>query len=397
MRNVIRRAAAATAGLLLAAAVLATTVPVGAAGAVGIAAAPTVPAPGWRVSMVFSGAQNMTSVVATSASDAWSSWWIPGPAGPAPFVERWNGSAWRQVPVPSGLTDLIIDPLAVGASSASDLWEFIGSIAGPPPAALRWNGRTWRLQQLPGWVIRASPDPAGDLNAQTAVFGPGDVWVFSTGVEGTNNPDHFAARYNGRAWVKVPLPAVSQWISALAPNDIWGKGAAAAGRHPDILMHWNGKRWTTTPPLPAVQLPPGAIAFADDLTATGPRDAWLDRGILPRSGNNEALYLLHWNGTRWAHVRFGFPVSQVDFMAQDGHGGLWLADQGPAPARHWYLDHLSFGRWTRYAVPAVQGTTLQDLSGIAWIPGTRSMWATGDLAGPPKGHGSLGLVLKFGP
>lgn len=99
----------------------------------------------------------------------------------------------------------------------------------------------------------------------------------------------------------------------------------------------------------------------------------------------------------WAKVGFGAPVSQVYDMAQDGHGGLWLIDQGPAPAHHWYLDHLNAGHWTRYAVPAVRGMSLRDLSGITWIPGTRSMWATGDLAGPPNGRGSSGLVLKFTP
>lgn len=149
-------------------------------------------------------------------------------------------------------------------------------------------------------------------------------------------------------------------------------------------MHWNGTHWTTTAPLPAVKLPSGALGFAGDLTATGPRSAWLEQQVLLRSGASESVYLLHWNGTRWAKITFGVPVSQVDLMAQDGHGGHWLIDHGPAPARHWFLDHLNAGHWTRYAVPAVRGMSLQDLSGITWIPGTRWMWATGtsrDLTG----------------
>jgi hypothetical protein len=261
--------------------------------------------------------------------------------------------------------------------------------------AIRWNGHTWQSVQLPAFVIRVYPDPSDDPDAQAVAFGPDAVWVFSVGTETATTPDHLAARYNGHKWIQVPLPATPVWTSAPASNDIWGLGPAAGGRHPEVLMHFNGTRWTTTPPVPAAKLPAGDTGYVGDLTATGPRDAWLQQGVLLRSGDIGApLYLLHWNGTRWAEVKFGVGVSQVDDVAQDGHGGLWLIDRGLAPAQHWYIDHLSAGHWTRYAVPAVRGMTLQDLSDITGIPGTRSMLVTGDLS---KGHGNYGLVLKFGP
>lgn len=216
MRTMIFRVAAGMAGLLLATALPASAAPASAA----LSPAGAAGSAGWRVSTVFSGVLSMTSIVATSGSDAWSGWANAGPTGAPAVVEHWNGSAWRPVPVPSGLVDHVIDPLAVGASSARDMWVFSGTIADPPPVALRWNGTAWRLQQLPRWVIRVSPDPADEFNAQTAVFGPGNVWVFSIGDNGTGRPDHLAARYNGRAWIKVPLPAVPDEVSALAPNDI---------------------------------------------------------------------------------------------------------------------------------------------------------------------------------
>jgi hypothetical protein len=387
MRSVIYRVAAGITGLALA-----TVVCVSAAGTTGRAAAGT---PGWRVIKIFSQAESSgTGLVATSASDAWSIWWNEAATGPAALVERYNGRTWRQVPVQESMINDILDTLSVAASSASNVWDFWGSVP-DGTGAIRWNGHTWRSVPLPLYAIRVSPDPAGEPNAQAVIFGSDDVWVFSTGPATRSTPDHFASRFNGRKWMQVLLPATPVWISALASNDIWGLGPAAGGRHPEVLMHFNGARWTTTPPVPGVKLPAGDIGYLNDLTATSPRDAWLQQGVVLSAGNLGApLYLLHWNGTRWAKVKFGIRVSQVDYTAQDGHGGLWLIDQGPAPARHWYIDQLSAGHWTRHAVPAVPGMTLQDLSGITLVPGTRSMLVTGDLS---KGHGHYGLVLKFGP
>lgn len=384
MRNMIRGLAAGITGLLLASAV-----PASAAGTSAAAAAP-----GWRVIKVFSQAESSgIPAVATSGSDAWTIWWNQAATGQAAFVERWNGSAWQRVAVPSSLIDDVIDTLSVGASTASNVWLLWGSIPGGT-GAIRWNGSVWRTVNLPGYAIRTSPDPAGDPNAQSVVFGPDDVWVFSVGAQSRTAPDHFAARFNGHKWVRVTPPATPVWISALSGNDIWGMGPAAGGSHPEVLMHFNGTRWTVTPPVPTVKLASGAFRFLENLTATGPRNAWLEEGAILRSGNTESLSLLHWNGAGWVKVKFGVSVSQADDMAQDGHGGLWLIDQGPMPAQHWFIDHLNGGHWARYGAPAVPGMTLQDLSGITSIPGTRSMWVTGDLS---KGHASSGLVLKFGP
>jgi hypothetical protein len=386
MRSVIYRVAAGMAGLLLATVGVAS-----AAGATGSAAGTS----GWRVIKIFGQAESSgTGLVATSASDAWSIWWNQAATGQAAFVERYNGRTWRQVPVPESLVNDILDTLSVAASSAANVWDFWGSVP-DGTGAIRWNGHAWRSVPLPWYAIRVSPDPAEEPNAQAVIFSSDNVWVFSVGPATRSAPDHFAAHFNGRKWTQVPLPATPVWISALAPNDIWGLGPAAGGRHPEVLMHYNGTRWATTPAVPGVKLPPADSGFVNDLTATGRRDAWLQQGVILPSGNlGVPPYLLHWNGTRWAKVKFGVRVSQVDYTAQDGHGGLWLIDQGPAPAQHWYIDHLSAGHWTRYAVPAVSGMTLQDLSGITLLPGTRSMLVTGDLS---KGHGKYGLVLKFGP
>jgi hypothetical protein len=80
-------------------------------------------------------------------------------------------------------------------------------------------------------------------------------------------------------------------------------------------------------------------------------------------------------------------------MTQDGHGGLWLAANGPKPGYPWYLYHLN-GKCTRYSVPAVKGTTVGDLISLSWVPGTRSVWATGNMFQPGTSGGIIGAILK---
>jgi hypothetical protein len=74
-----------------------------------------------------------------------------------------------------------------------------------------------------------------------------------------------------------------------------------------------------------------------------------------------------------------YPYGAVDGMdplalalAPDGTGGIWLAVQ-----QHW-LAHEHDGRWTLTSTPFM-------IQALAWIPGTRSVWAVGS-----------GGILKYG-
>jgi hypothetical protein len=149
--------------------------------------------------------------------------------------------------------------------------------------------------------------------------------------------------------------------------------------------------------IPTVTPSAGAVEFPADLAAVGPADAWLAPDIEQGSAGARTLYLLHWNGRSWTRVSLAFPTSFVDFMTQDGHGGIWMVANGPARAFRWFTYHLNAGHWSRFTVPVAKGLSLLDLPGISWIPGTRSVWLTGNMAGPPNGNAIFGAILKFGP
>jgi hypothetical protein len=258
---------------------------------------------------------------------------------------------------------------------------------------LRWNG-TWHRQAIPTWVLHINL--SGTFNVVPAVFGPKSVWVFSTGVDAFTNPDHYVARYNGHAWSKMQMPGVANQISILSQNDIWALGTTVATKRKPpktVLMHWNGKRWSTVA-VPKAHVPKNATEDVLNPVALGPADVWIQRDITRGTAGATTLYLLLWNGSRWARVSIPAAVSGVNYITQDGHGGMWLAVSGQKPDYRWYIYHLN-GKWKRYSIPAASGTTVGDLISLSWIPGTRSVWATGNMLQPGTGGGVIGAILKY--
>ncbi len=87
----------------------------------------------------------------------------------------------------------------------------------------------------------------------------------------------------------------------------------------------------------------------------------------------------------------------TDYLAQDEHGGVWMAVNGPAPAFQWRFYHDNAGHWTQQAVPAATGTSVLDVIGLTWIPGTRSLWAAANMSVPTPANDVDGSALKYGP
>jgi hypothetical protein len=376
-------AAAAAALTAAAAAALATAVP----------AAVAASGSGWRVAAVFGPRTGVTYVpgfVATSRTDAWSTLTTVcapciGPSqAQAQWVEHWNGRRWQKMTGPKLLSIYAGGFLA--ASSARDAWLFGGA---GHRHALRWNGRKWALTTIPTWVVR-NGGRSGIVRAITADFSRSDLWVFSSGYEKTP----FAARYHDGRWSKAILPAFPGQISALAPDDIWATGyrLRKAGL---ALMHWNGRSWRILAIPAPTNVPPHATEYVGNLLASGPASVWLERNILIGSQGARTLYLMHWNGKRWTRVRFHYRTSFADYIAQDGHGGIWVVTNGPAPRYHWYFDHLNGGHWSRQLPPATATTTFQEITALTWIPGTRSLWAAGGLLPLHSTTAVLGALFRY--
>lgn len=360
--------AAAAALLTTVACTAATAAPAATGGPGAPARLAAAPVTGWRVVKTIGPDPNNVSGLLTSdsARDAWSVWTGSGSA----IVLHWTGSAWTRVPVPAKLNGYVQSAVAIGASSASDFWLF-GTYRGTG-AALRWTGRTWVLRAIPSWVLRRA---SGTVTATAAAFGPGNVWVFSTGAGG------YAARYNGRTWEKVPMPEVPADVSVAGSAGIWALGVENA-------MHWIGGSWATVR-LPVFPLPFGDYATYSDLTAAGAKNAWVVVSIYNSSHALVNTVPAYWTGTTWQLL--SGPADILGSMAPDGGGGLWADGIDINPGGFWLLYHFAGRHWS--SGQTLPGADVHSPTPLTRIPGTRSLWATGTAFGP---KGNYGVILKYG-
>lgn len=335
---------------------------------------------GWQVTNVYgTGAQNFDpswpgGLAVPSRTAAWMTWggcvWPCDSGTNISALERWNGRRWAPVPAHDlhGMT-----PSIVTASSAKDAWVFGLFPKGRFAGALHWNGATWTRRSVPTWLIRINGSGTADI--YPADFSPRNLWVFSLGGY-AGEKRAYAAHYQNGRWTKSYLPAVPDFAAALSGKDIWLLGQPVTGQNKPVLMHWNGRRWSTSP-VPAQHEPGNAVG----LTAIGSHDLWVS---WQPDNAGEAQYLLHWNGARWAKV--SFPKGDIgSLVAGDGHGGIWVYGFLPGKRRGPRFLHLSAGRWTTWGIPLRKGESEGNVDELALIPGTTSLWAVGNVFSPGGG------------
>ena len=370
------------------------------AGAGAVPAAQAARSPGWRIVKILRhcGNDSMSGVTATGPRDAWALG-VPteSGAGCGADVEHWSGTNWGRVPVPrrmiAGRDASVTVPLPVAASSATDAWIFPNVLTSLPLSpydyALRWNGAAWRKSAFPAHlsVLLA------------AAFGPADVWAFGGIDHADGSVVPYAARYDGHSWRKAVVPVAPLGISARSAHDMWTVGPTPAtaskplAKQVILAAHWTGRRWRTMT-VPAISAPAGTGSLSRGLVATvGPADIWWAYQVAGREPAPAGL--LHWYRGHWHTIKLPAAIGGLDAMAQDGHGGVWLLAQAGTAFYNLaqYLYHYSNGQWARQPVPSPRRYT-DMLSGMAWVPGTTSVWAVGE-ADLNNGNGSVGVITRY--
>jgi len=189
-----------------------------------------------------------------------------------PSAAFYNGSSWRQVPVPATNGDWT----DVAAHSSSDAWA-IGANStpgiGPQRLVAHWNGTKW------SYVADVS---AFDEYSQAVACVPAstEVWVVGSAFTKHNVQIPFAEKWNGKTWTRTALPALTNGgtlngVTALSATDAWAVGWTndASGNPLTMLTYyWDGKTWTRigTPVPPRTQSP--QLGSVTSVPATG--DAW---------------------------------------------------------------------------------------------------------------------------
>ena len=320
----------------------------------GAAAAST----GWQVAFrTHSGAATIfNGLIGVSASGKASAWAVGGTdlsgATPgAPVAEQWNGKTWHAATLPTGLTGTLG---AVSTPAQNDAWA-VSQLTG---YALRWHGTAWS-------VAKRWPEPAHGLNREltgVTAFSPTNVWVF--GAPGAS-PGLGTWHLRGSTWHKVTgLAGEISTASAISSTDMWAIGADNVAPD-DILVHYNGTTWQQETSTALAGLQFGSILALSD------SNVW----VTATMGGSLPEHLLHFNGKAWTSQSAPSGV-QLRSIAADGQGGLWFSADRPKASQPPLAEHRSAtGTWSSHALPTGTGQAF----GMARIPGTSSLWASGYL------------------
>jgi hypothetical protein len=184
----------------------------------------------WDVVPV-AGRGTLNDVVAISADDVWA----VGGRDTNTLILHWDGSQWSSVPSPTSEIGAVL--FGITALSANNIWavgyysesEFVSKTL-----VAHWNGSQWSQVASPSPGTGANNLFGVDAVSASDIWAVGEYWVGSDGYT-------LALRWNGSQWNVIPgsIEGALQDVTAIAANDVWLVGGAAAG--PETLtQHWNG-------------------------------------------------------------------------------------------------------------------------------------------------------------
>lgn len=306
------------------------------------------------------GSTDLAAVTAISATDVWAvgTSWHGSEADSDywsyPIAERWSGSSWQtmRLPTTSRTAPYTLDD--VSAAAANDVWAVGGSVAGT--LLEHWNGKRWsRL---------ASPDRWAEFSG-VAALSRHDVWLVGMLVRG--KAKMLVEHWNGRAWQRVATPdSNGVWPSGIAADSTRDIGVVGG----ELLLHWNGVRWNRV-----AAEPPAAHNYSlDAVTAISARDAW----AVGSAGSKSLVE--HWNRHRWRIVSAAaFQKSSFGAIAAANAHDIWGVGTTGNPT-HPFAAHWDGKSWTVDSPKNAAGNS-DTLTGVAAVA-AGDAWAVGSTGFP---------------
>ena len=154
--------------------------------------------------------------------------------------------------------------------------------------------------------------------------------------------------------------------SALSRRNMWAIGSDSVAPD-DTIVRFNGTTWqqVTSPALNGLQF--------RHIVALSASNIW---ALASATGTTETL--VHFDGQQWSTVPVTVPSHLLlTAMAPDGHGGFWFAGDRTfsGSGTPWVVHRSAAGTWTSRKLTSAPGSAFD----ITHIPGTKSLWAAGDL------------------
>jgi hypothetical protein len=191
------------------------------------------------------------------ADEVWTAGFAPmrGQRQARGTVQRWDGSAWTDLPLPAVAAFWSLKGIA--GASPEDVWA-VGQVHGgqSDPLALHWDGQEWQRVPVPG--VEGSSIQLSDI----AVQSNGDTWAggYKRDSGGSRTRQPFAVHWDGQEWTIGEVPEGPGQITQLASDGkkLWGLGYAAPPVVPYVAA-LEGTSWQVVPGPPG---PPKATYTA---------------------------------------------------------------------------------------------------------------------------------------
>ncbi len=284
--------------------------------------------------------------------------WNSG-AGVNPFIQRWDGSAWTELSLPSTAA-LGNFPQVEGAGfDGQQLWV-VGSVRTPYPTdnmplIMCWDGAAWTSAQTPTLRIQNTYPfgPRGGLAEDVIGLAPDDLWVVGSAAgygdaSATSVP--LALHFDGSDWHDVEVPLIGNRshslddVSASSSDNVWAVGywRSIAQNYQALVVRWDGSQWHLV-------ANPGESPAGGDATAVvalAPGDVWVSGNF-----NSGADHLIHWNGSSWdiSDADLPGPFASMVALAPDDIWGSCAIN-----ATYYHYDGLT---WTPVSGPSIAGST----------------------------------------
>lgn len=190
---------------------------------------------------------NLTGVVALSATDAWATGWYEnnGQSALLPIILHWNGTDWSLFPNIPGISMIV---RGIAAHSASDIWIVGYDPLSTTNISLHFNGTQWSV--APTAEFPSSFQQIWGVTVPAA----NDAWMvgsYSPNINSDLQP--LAIHWNGTTWSKVATPDPNQYdnrlyaVAAINANDVWAVGQENTSNGLNLhtlIEHWNGTTWS---------------------------------------------------------------------------------------------------------------------------------------------------------
>jgi hypothetical protein len=257
-------------------------------------------------------------VAAVSGEEAWA---VGNLRAREPIVQRFDGSAWQDVTVPSTGFEAA-ELLGVTAPDASTVTAVGRALDGGRwrTLVMDWDGTSWAVVDAP--TPRAADATLRGVDAS----GAADAWAVGWSVARGGRHRTLALRSDGTSWTAVATPNpgggdhLLSAVVSLDVDDAWAVGWSIDGDSGDrpLVLRWDGSEWTGVP-LPAI----GGRVQLIDVAASGPNDVWI-AGRATDETQTFASLLLRWDGRAWRRV----PTPDVG-ADDDTLAGVAVTDGAP--------------------------------------------------------------------